>query len=100
MVPPRDTGMERIPSIMSDVATLKQRVDDLTRRFEESEERQDERHHENKTALLGFGTSLRSIEDTLRDLGIAFKIGRYVMHILWGLFGGAAGIIISKWVTK
>jgi DNA repair exonuclease SbcCD ATPase subunit len=83
---------ERIPALEADVKNLQRQVDDLTRRFEDNQKRQDARHQENSVAL-------QEIKLTLQDFGTALKIGRYIMHALWGLAGTAAGALVMKWVA-
>lgn len=86
-----DMSPERIPALETDVRNLYRRVDDLTKRFEKNEGKQEERHEENYRAL-------NDIKISLHDFKTYFGIGRYLMHVIWGLIGTCAGAVLVNYI--
>lgn len=74
----------------ADISNLMRRMDDLEERQDRREATQDRRHEENSDRL-------KSIERTLLEISVTFKLGRWLMHILWMIGGTAVGLAIAKW---
>lgn len=79
------------------IARLEERLDNIETTLEETKARldrregiQDARHEENRTRLA-------NIDGTMREISGAFKMGQWVMHVLWAIGGAVAAIVAAKW---
>lgn len=81
---------ERLARLETRFDNVEREMEELERRLEKREAIQDVRHDENRTRLSG-------IEGTLREIGGAFKVGRWVMHAIWAVAGTALGLLFAKW---
>ena len=52
---------------------------------------QESHHSENSLRLT-------KIEHALVEIAVYFKLGRWVMYAVWTLIGGAAAVVLTKWL--
>lgn len=77
----------------ADVRNLQRQIDGLREEIKEMRTTGNARHDENSRRL-------QSIDLTLKEFTTALSIGRYVMNLLWGIAGTAAGALVMKWLSK
>ena len=43
-------------------------------------------------------TDMREMRETLSEIKVYFKIGRWVMYVIWTVIGGTAATMLAKWI--